>query len=286
MRHPEWIKVKSTGTHATRKVLRQHGVSTVCEEARCPNQGKCFSKNIATFMILGDRCTRNCAFCAVESSKPLPVDPDEPERVAEAALSLGLKFVVITSVTRDDLPDGGAGHFADTVRAVRKKRPSIKIEILTPDFRGDPGSLKTALDAGPDVFNHNVETVPRLYSTVRPMADYPTSINMLKTAKKLYPGIKTKSGIMLGLGEKEQEVLKVMKDLRDAGCDFLTIGQYLRPRRNNIPIVEYIRPEVFEQYRIKGLKKGFSAVASSPLTRSSMDAGEMFKTGKTGGISL
>jgi lipoic acid synthetase len=277
MRHPEWIKVRSTGTHATRKILRHHGVSTVCEEARCPNQGKCFSKNIATFMILGDRCTRNCAFCAVESSKPFPVDPYEPERVAEAALSLGLRFVVITSVTRDDLPDGGAGHFANTVLAVRKKEASMKIEILTPDFKGDPVSLKTALDACPDVFNHNVETVPRLYSTVRPMADYPTSINILRTAKKLYPGIKTKSGLMLGLGEKEPEVLSVIKDLKDAGCDFLTIGQYLQPRRNNIPVAEYVKPEVFERYRIKALKMGFTAVASSPLTRSSMDAETIFE---------
>jgi lipoic acid synthetase len=276
MRHPEWIKVKSTGTHATKKILRHHGVSTVCEEAKCPNQGKCFSKSTATFMILGDRCTRNCSFCAVESSKPLPVDPGEPERVADAAYTLGLKFVVITSVTRDDLPDGGAGQFAKTVQAVRRKGSSIKIEVLTPDFKGDTGSLKTVLDASPDVFNHNIETVPRLYSTVRPRADYQTSIHILKTAKKLHPGIKTKSGIMLGLGENESEVLSVMKDLRDVGCDFLTIGQYLRPGRKNIPVVEYVMPEVFEQFRIKGLDIGFTAVASSPLTRSSMEAGEMF----------
>ncbi|MBI4699186.1 MAG: lipoyl synthase [Nitrospirae bacterium] len=277
MRHPEWIKVRSAGTHGTKKILRHHRVSTVCEEARCPNQGKCFSKSTATFMILGDRCTRNCSFCAVESSKPLPVDPNEPERVADAALSLGLKFVVITSVTRDDLPDGGAGHFAGTIHAVRDKLRSARIEVLTPDFRGDIEAVKIVLEAGPDVFNHNVETVPRLYSTVRPMADYLTSINILKSAKKLYPGIKTKSGVMLGLGEKEPEVLSVMKDLRDAECDFLTIGQYLQPRRNNMPVVEYIKPEIFEQYKAAGLEMGFTAVASSPLTRSSMDAGEMFE---------
>lgn len=276
MRHPDWIKVKATGTHATKKILRNHGVSTVCEEARCPNQGKCFSMGTATFMILGDRCTRNCTFCAVQSSEPLPLDHHEPEKVASAVSSLGLKFVVITSVTRDDLPDGGAGQFAETILAVRKKDPSIKIEILTPDFRGSTESLKTVLDACPDVFNHNVETVPRLYSVVRPVADYPTSINVLKTAKKLYPGIRTKSGMMLGLGEKEPEVISVMKDLREAGCDFLTIGQYLRPGRKNIPVVEYISPEVFENHRIKGLEMGFAAVASSPLTRSSMEAGEMF----------
>lgn len=280
MRHPEWIKIKSTGTHGTKKILRFHGVSTVCEEARCPNQGGCFSNNSATFMILGDRCTRNCSFCAVKSSMPLPVDSREPERVADAASSLGLRFVVITSVTRDDLPDGGAVQFAKTIRALRERDAKIKIEVLTPDFKGDSEALLTVLEAQPDVFNHNIETVPRLYPSVRPEADYTTSINVLKTAKKLYHDIKTKSGIMLGLGEKEQEVLSVMKDLRDAGCDFLTIGQYLQPRRENLPVVEYIEPEVFEQYRIKGLKMGFVAVASSPLTRSSMNAGEMYEVGK------
>jgi lipoic acid synthetase len=277
MRHPEWIKVKSTDTHGTKKILRHHRVSTVCEEARCPNQGKCFSKSTATFMILGDRCTRNCSFCAVESSKPLPPDPHEPERVAEAASALGLKFVVITSVTRDDLPDGGALQFAGTIRALRGKNNTIKIEVLTPDFKGNVEAIKTVLAACPDVFNHNVETVPGLYSTVRPQADYSLSIKVLKTARELYPDMKTKSGIMLGLGETETEVLSVMKDLRNAGCDFLTIGQYLQPRRNNLPVVEYIKPEVFEYYRVKGLEMGFTAVASSPLTRSSMDAGEMFE---------
>jgi lipoic acid synthetase len=276
MRHPEWIKVRSTGTHGTKKILRHHGVSTVCEEARCPNQGKCFSKSIATFMILGNRCTRNCSFCAVEFSNPLPPDPYEPERVAEAALALGLKYVVITSVTRDDLPDGGALQFARTIRALKNKKNILKTEVLTPDFKGEAEALRTVLDVRPDVFNHNVETVPRLYPIVRPQADYTTSINVLKTAKKLYPDIRTKSGIMLGLGENGSEVLSVMKDLRNAGCDFLTIGQYLQPRRNNLPVVEYLTPAVFEQYRIKGLEMGFKAVASSPLTRSSMDAGEMF----------
>jgi lipoic acid synthetase len=277
MRHPEWIKVKSTGTHSTRKILRDHGVSTVCEEARCPNQGKCFSQSTATFMILGDRCTRNCSFCAVETADPLLPDPLEPERVAEAAAALSLKFVVITSVTRDDLPDGGAAHFAETVKAVKNKINSVKIECLTSDFKGNYEALRFVLDAGPDVFNHNVETVPRLYSRVRPMADYSRSINILKKARELYPGMKTKSGIMLGLGERETEVLSVMKDLKYAGCDYLTIGQYLRPRRDNIPVVEYVRPEVFEQYRVKGHEIGFRAVASSPLTRSSMDAHEMFE---------
>jgi lipoic acid synthetase len=290
MRHPEWIKVRTSGTHETKKILRNHRVSTVCEEARCPNQGRCFSNSTATFMILGDKCTRNCSFCAVKSSSPLPPDIDEPERIADASLALGLKFVVITSVTRDDLPDGGAGQFAKTIQAIRQKNPEIKIEVLTPDFKGDINALRTVLDAEPDVFNHNVETVPRLYPAVRPQvesthrgrfvprfrADYINSLNVLKSAKALYPDIKTKSGFMLGLGEKEQEVFSIMKDLKDAGCDFLTIGQYLRPRKENLPVVEYIRPEVFEQYRIEGLEMGFKAVASSPLTRSSMNAEEMY----------
>lgn len=276
MRHPEWLKVQLSGTHQTKKILRHYRVFTVCEEAKCPNQGKCFSKSTATFMILGDRCTRNCSFCAVESNSPLPLDPDEPERIAEAVSALGLKFVVITSVTRDDLPDGGAGHFAKTIQAVRQNDPEIKIEVLTPDFKGDLEALRTALNASPDVFNHNVETVPRLYATVRPKADYPTSINILHSAKILYPHIKTKSGIMLGFGEKDAEVLSVLRDLKDAGCDFLTIGQYLRPRKQNIPVVEYIRPEVFEHYKIKALEMGFKAVVSSPLARSSMNAEEMY----------
>lgn len=277
MRHPEWIKTKILGNHETKKILRHYRVFTVCEEARCPNQGKCFANNTATFMILGNRCTRSCSFCAVKSAPPLPPEPDEPERVAEVSLALDLNFVVITSVTRDDLPDGGAGQFAATILALKNKKRGIKIEVLTPDFRGDLNALKTVLDAHPHVFNHNVETVPRLYPLVRPQADYSVSLNVLKSAKRLYPDIKTKTGIMIGLGERDSEVLSVMRNLRKVGCDFLTIGQYLRPRRENLPVVEYIRPEVFEQYRIKGLEIGFKAVASSPLTRSSMNAEEMLK---------
>lgn len=203
-------------------------------------------------------------------------DPSEPARVADAAAALALRFVVITSVTRDDLPDGGAVHFANTVRAIKSKINKVKIECLTPDFKGNTEALKDVLDAGPDVFNHNVETVPRLYPQVRPMADYERSIHLLKKAKTLYPGIKIKSGIMLGFGEREAEVLSVMHDLREAGCDYLTIGQYLRPRKKNLPVVEYVRPEIFEQYRIRGREIGFRAVSASPLTRSSMDAHEMF----------
>jgi lipoic acid synthetase len=276
MRHPEWIKAPLTGTHKTRKLLRNYGLSTVCEEARCPNQGKCFSKGTATFMILGDRCTRNCSFCSVNSAVPGPPDPDEPARVAGAVEELSLTFVVITSVTRDDLEDGGAGHFAETINAIRTINNSIKIEVLTPDFKGNSHALKKVLNARPDVFNHNIETVPGLYRLVRPQADYLLSLGILKMAKEISPGVRTKSGIMVGLGEKYEEVVKVMKDLRDAGCDFLTIGQYLQPRRKNIPVVEYVRPEVFKQYKQRAIEMGFRAVSSSPLTRSSMNAGDLF----------
>jgi lipoic acid synthetase len=277
MRHPEWIKANLTGIHRMKKLLRFHGVWTVCEEARCPNQGRCFSQNTVTFMILGNRCTRNCSFCAINSSaSPLPLDPEEPEKIAEAIFKLGLEFVVITSVTRDDLPDGGATQFARTIQAIRKKKNSVKIEVLTPDFKGNLEALQTVLDARPDVFNHNIETVPRLYPLVRPLADYKISLTLLKKAKRLYPHIKTKSGMMVGLGETRSEVIEVMKDLRLADCDFLTIGQYLRPRKTNIPVIEYVKPAIFEWYRTQGLKMGFKAVASSPLTRSSMDAEKMF----------
>ncbi len=277
MRHPEWIKVPLTGTHETRKILRSYGLSTVCEEARCPNQGKCFSNNTATFMILGDKCTRNCSFCAVDSTWPGPPDPDEPHRVAKAAVELGLEFVVVTSVTRDDLEDGGAGHFAATVTAIKDINNSIKIEVLTPDFKGDTQALITVLKAGPDVFNHNIETVPRLYNKIRPEADYSLSLDVLKKAGEISSQVKTKSGMMVGLGETCEEVLEVIQDLRKSGCDFLTIGQYLQPGRNNIPVIEYIRPDVFEQYKQKALETGFKAVASSPLTRSSMNAGDLFE---------
>ncbi len=278
MKLPPWLKTKNTtGKHHTKQLLRKHGLSTVCEEARCPNWGHCFSKPTATFMILGDRCTRNCAFCSVTSSRPLPVDPTEPTRVAEAAKEMGLKYVVITSVTRDDLPDGGAEQFALTIKSVRELLPQARIEVLTPDFRGDLSALKRVLDAGPDVFNHNVETVPGLYPVVRPQADYNRSLFVLKKAKELSPRLPTKSGLMVGLGEKFDEVIEVMKDLRDAGCEILTIGQYLQPRKENLPVSEYIHPDVFERYREIGYQLGFSYVASAPLVRSSMNAEEMFR---------
>lgn len=278
MRLPEWIKVKSfTGLHNTKSILRNYGLSTVCEEAKCPNRGECFSKPTATFMILGSACTRNCGFCAVESSKPGPLDNDEPEKVAMAAKEMGLKYVVITSVTRDDIKDGGASHFARTVSAVREHLPAAKIEVLTPDFRGNKDSLKTVLDSGPDVYNHNVETVPRLYPYVRHQADYRKSVNVLMNAKSIAPEITIKSGFMVGLGETFTEIIDVLRDLKTAGCDTVTIGQYLRPSKKNLPVREYIRPEMFDVYKEIALDMGFKYAASSPLVRSSMNAEEMFK---------
>lgn len=273
MRLPEWLKVKSlAGTHDTKRILRNYRLSTVCEEARCPNISECYSRPTATFMILGSKCTRNCGFCSVESSVPEPLDPEEPERVALAAKEMGLRYVVITSVTRDDLPDGGAEHFAETVRAVRKHLPYAKVEVLTPDFKGNVSSLIKVLQSGPDVYSHNLETVPRLYPAARPRADYMRSLNLLKYAKGIAPEINTKSGLMLGLGETFNEVIDVLKDLREVDCEFVTIGQYLRPSRMNLPVVEYVRPEIFERLRLIALNMGFTYAASSPLVRSSLNA--------------
>lgn len=287
MRLPEWIRTKSfTGLHETKQILRSHGLSTVCEEARCPNIGMCFSKPTATFLIMGPYCTRHCSFCSV---KPMPghsANPscndehalaDEHKRIAAAARRMKLKYVVITSVTRDDLPDGGASHFVNTVNEVRGSLPHAGIEILTPDFRGEPGPLKAVLGSCPDVFNHNVETVPRLYRLVRPQADYVRSLNVLRKAREIAPDIPRKSGLMVGLGETFDEVISVMRDLNKAGCNYLTIGQYLRPSKENLPVVEYITPDTFERYRLAALNMGFKAVASAPLARSSMNAEGMFK---------
>ncbi|MEC4684489.1 MAG: lipoyl synthase [Nitrospirota bacterium] len=283
MRLPEWIKTgKVIGDHKTKKVLRSHGVSTVCEEARCPNKGHCFSKPTATFMILGDSCTRNCGFCSVNSSRPALPDPLEPEKIALASKEMGLRYVVITSVTRDDLPDGGAGQFAETITMVRRYLPKARIEVLTPDFFGNRDAVKTVLKARPDVFNHNIETVPRLYSQVRPQAVYRRSLEVLKAAQETAPSIPTKSGLMVGLGESFDEVISVMRDLRSVGCRILTIGQYLRPGRENLPVTEYVRPEVFDRYREVALELGFSFVASAPLVRSSMNAEEMYSAREDG----
>lgn len=283
-RLPVWLRRRHSLSelHELKGVLRSHGLSTVCEEARCPNKAECFSKPTATFMILGDSCTRDCGFCSVKSAPPLPPDRDEPRRVAEAASKMGLKYVVVTSVTRDDLPDGGAGQFAETIREIKKHLPEAGVEVLTPDFGGSKDALFKVLSAGPRVFNHNVETVPRLYATVRPQADYNRSIGLLRHLKELSPETNTKSGLMLGLGETAGEVLEVFKDLRDAGCDLLTVGQYLRPAKKNLPVVEYIEPDFFEALREKALGMGFKSVASGPLVRSSMNAEEMY----TGNVSV
>jgi lipoic acid synthetase len=272
MRLPEWIKTRSSDLHIVKRVLRGFRLSTVCEEAKCPNKGICFSKPTATFMILGDICTRNCGFCAVKSGTPCSIDSDEPERVAEAAIEMGLRHVVITSVTRDDLVDGGATQFAETIKAVKSRLPQSKVEILTPDFKGNKDSLRVVLEAKPDIFNHNMETIKRLYPKIRPQADYERSLNVLKNAKKMFRHIKTKSGLMLGFGETIEEVIELLNDLREAECDFLTIGQYLRPSKKNLPVVEYIRPDVFEELKEIALKLGFEFVASGPLVRSSMNA--------------
>ena len=267
------------GTHATKRLLRTHGLSSVCEEARCPNQEYCFAKPTATFMILGSVCTRNCAFCAVASGTPSAVDPTEPEQIVGAVREMGLRYVVITSVTRDDLPEGGATHFADVIRALKTSLPKVGVEVLTPDFNGDRNALKIVIDAGPDLFNHNMETVRRLYRTIRPLADYGRSLEVLRAAKEINPGIMTKSGFMLGLGETPGEVEVLLGDLRNVGCDALTIGQYLRPSKKNQPVVEYIIPRVFDELKDKAMQLGFASVASGPLVRSSMNAEETYRGG-------
>jgi len=258
----------------TREMLSSLGLNTVCQEALCPNLGECFSHSTATFMILGDTCTRNCSFCAVPGGKPLPPDPEEPKKVAEAARRLKLKHVVVTSVTRDDLPDGGAGHFAVTIEAIRTTLPEASVEVLTPDFKGKMDSLKTVVQARPQIYNHNLETIPRLYPGVRRGANYQRSLELIQKAKELDPDLYTKSGIMVGLGETFDEVIELMRDLRRAGCDILTIGQYLRPSARHLEIVEFVSPEMFETYRLKGLELGFKYIASAPYVRSSYHAAE------------
>jgi len=270
------VRARDARQSAARISLRKHRVFTVCEEARCPNSNACFAKPTATFLILGDRCTRRCGFCAVSGGTPGPPDPDEAHRVAKAAGEMGLRYVVVTSVTRDDLPDGGASVFAATVRAVRARLPMAKIEVLTPDFRGDVLALQSVIESGPDVFNHNVETVERLYPTVRPQATYRRSLAVIERAKALSERIRTKSGLMVGLGEDFAEVVGVLEDLRRAGCGMVTIGQYLRPSKSNIPVVEYRNPGFFEQIRKCARDLGFDYVASGPIVRSSMNAEEMY----------
>jgi lipoic acid synthetase len=279
-RKPEWLKSRQIPTEEERRVrhlMKNLHLNTVCREARCPNRTECFNRGTATFLIMGDTCTRGCRFCNVNKGIPLSLDPAEPGHVAEAVETLGLKYVVITSVTRDDLPDGGAGHFAEVIRAVRRTKKDVGIEVLIPDFKGDPSALERVMDAGPDVLNHNVETVPRLYSQVRPGALFERSLEVLERAKFYNPSVKTKSGLMVGLGETDEELYEVFTDLRKAGCDLLTVGQYLAPTKEHYPVAEYIPPERFEAYRAKALEMGFSDAACGPLVRSSYKAGEMFR---------
>lgn len=279
-RKPDWLRVKSPtskGYQETVKRVRDLKLHTVCEEAACPNIGECWEKKHATFIIMGDTCTRACAFCNIKTGKPAPLDPFEPYNVAKAVQELGLSHVVITSVDRDDLADGGARHFAETITAVKRAAPESTVEILTPDFLRKPGALEIVLDANPDVFNHNLETIPRLYPTVRPGARYFHSLWLLSEVKKINPNAFTKSGLMVGLGEDKSEIYQVMDDLRAARVDFLTIGQYLRPTPKHHPLVRYIPPEEFAEYQKMAEGKGFLMVSASPLTRSSYHAGDDFK---------
>lgn len=280
MQRPHWIRVKapvSVEYQNTQRLMRESKLNTVCEEAACPNIGECWSQRHATIMILGSVCTRACAFCNIKTGRPDLLDPHEPERVAGALSTLGLRHVVITSVDRDDLPDGGATHFAQTIKAIRASSPETTIEILTPDFLRKPGALEIVVAARPDVYNHNLETVPRLYATVRPGARYFHSLNLLKRVKELDPAIFTKSGLMVGLGEDKAEIYQVMDDLRSAEVDFLTIGQYLQPTPKHHPLIRYATPEEFKSYETMARGKGFHMVSASPLTRSSYHAEQDFK---------
>ena len=281
LKKPPWLKKRLPPFQDLQKVksiLEEADLHTVCEEARCPNLGDCFCNGTATFLILGRICTRNCGFCAVEHRSPVPPDEAEPEKLAQAVKKMGLQYVVITSVTRDDLPGGGAFLFAKTIQAIRALDSKIKIEVLIPDFKGDLNSLKDVLKENPDVLNHNVETISRLYPEVRPQAVYQRSLDLLRRSKEDYPHIPTKSGFMLGLGETQKEVLELLRDLRETGCDFLTIGQYLQPRQDRLPVIRFIPPEEFDEYKKVGEEMGFKAVASSPFVRSSFQASEMFRT--------
>jgi len=274
---PDWIKVRLPSNpvfFSTKDLISDLRLHTVCESAQCPNRWECWSGGTATFMIAGDRCTRACGFCAVDTAKPFALEKDEPQRVAEGVKRLGLKHVVITAVARDDLADGGADHFGRTIESIRALDPKIVIEVLVPDFNGKDDSLVRVLNAAPDVFNHNLETVERLTPLVRSRAKYQLSLEFLKRASELRPDIKTKSGIMLGLGETEIELFEAMDDLREAGVTILTLGQYLRPTPNHLPVVEYIRPETFDLYGMIARNKGFEFVASGPLVRSSYHAAD------------
>lgn len=278
-RKPSWIRVKAPTSpvyRETREIVRENGLHTVCEEAGCPNIGECWAKKHATFMVMGDTCTRACAFCNVKTGMPMPLDAMEPVNIGSAVAKLGLEHVVITSVDRDDLADGGAAHFAEVIVRIREFSPGTTVEILTPDFKDKPEAIETVSEAHPDVFNHNLETVPRLYPTIRPGARYFTSLELLHRAKRLDPNVFTKSGLMVGLGETREEVHQVMDDLRAADVDFLTIGQYLQPTPKHAAIDCFVTPNAFDSYAAAARGKGFLMVSSSPLTRSSYHAGDDF----------
>ena len=289
LRKPDWIRVKaptSKGFAETQDIVRSKGLVTVCQEAGCPNIGECWTKKHATMMILGEVCTRACSFCNVSTGKPAPVDADEPRRVAEAVYEMGLEHVVITSVDRDDLEDGGAIHFVQVIEAIRKVSPGTTIEILTPDFLRKDGWENRVIDAAPDVFNHNLETVPRLYLSIRPGARYYHSLRLLERVKMRDPNQFTKSGLMVGLGETKEEVMQVMDDMRSAGIDFLTIGQYLQPTRKHAAVDRFVHPDEFHAYEEIARSKGFLMVSASPLTRSSYHAGEDFGKLKAARLAL
>jgi lipoic acid synthetase len=275
LRIPPWLRTKlpqGNNYSCTSSLIRDLGLNTVCQSAKCPNTWECFGKKVATFLIMGGICTRNCRFCNITSGDLEPLDPTEPGRVAEAAERLELRHVVITSVTRDDLPDGGASHFAATIRAVREKLPDASVEVLIPDFQGEEQALRTVLDERPDIMNHNVETVPRLYESIRPQADYAQSLEVLKRSKEIAPDIPTKSGLMLGLGEEDTEVMRVLDDLAAVDCDIVTIGQYMRPTKDHPPVRRYVPPAHFDEFAAAGEAKGIPHMFSAPLVRSSYNA--------------
>jgi lipoic acid synthetase len=280
LRKPDWLKQRLPSGPDFEKIkgmIRKDRLHTVCQEAGCPNIWECFSHHTATFLIMGSRCTRNCRFCAVTEGPLEPPDPEEPARVASVARQMGLKYVVVTSVTRDDLPDGGAGHFAETIEKLRQEIPGVCVEVLIPDFQGSKNALEAVLNAHPDVLNHNIETVPRLYPEVRPQADYRRSLDLIQRARKYVPALVTKSGLMLGLGERPTEISRTLEDMFKAGCQMLTLGQYLQPSKDHLPVKRYIPPEEFEEWRRSALQMGFAEVASGPFVRSSYHAKELFQ---------
>lgn len=283
LRKPEWLKIpirRGNNLAYVEDLLKDSTLNTVCKEANCPNRMECYSNKTATFMILGSVCTRGCRFCNVTGGEPERLDPKEPAKLAEAVKALGLKFAVVTSVTRDDLEDGGASVFASVITEVHSLDPPVGIEVLIPDFLGDRKALETVLNAGPEILNHNVETVPSLYSKVRPEAEYRRSLEVLARVKEIDPSIYTKSGLMLGLGETEEEVMQVLRDLRSSNCDFLTMGQYLRPSKEHLPVKKYVSPDTFKKYEEAALSMGFKAAACAPFVRSSYNAAVMLEAVK------